>query len=117
MTLFKRTQTCFETGKKYVRIVKFKEDEILLDKSFNIDEITEEGVANILKETGIMDKQNIIQIIPAHMLYMRVIKLPIKARERIEEIVELEFVSKFPYSYEEIIYSYYIVDLDEEGII
>ncbi|MBI3602055.1 MAG: pilus assembly protein PilM [Candidatus Omnitrophica bacterium] len=110
-----------EIGNDWLKIVEggtSRSGTVVFKSSFKklaqIKEPMAEAILSVWKELK-FNRRNVISYIPRHLMTVRILELPSTNLEEIGEMINLQIGKQVPYSKEEIVFTYQIIDLIKEG--
>ena len=109
---FKEQRTYLEYGTRRVKLVQTKGGEVVFERSF--DELSAD--LNFYLAELAFQPDRITLLIPSPKLFLRSLDLPREAEQRLDEMVDFQFVNQLPCSGEEVYASYYKADKQEGRI-
>lgn len=95
-------------------LVGFHEKEIPRDGETLPSDAVAQTIAELFGE-GRFSGDMVITSIPGHQVSTRIIKLPFSDRKKLEQVIPFEVEGYTPFNVEEMVVSYHIVNVDEEG--
>ena len=95
-------------------LVGFHEKEIPRDGETLSSDAVAQTIAELFGE-GRFSGDMVITSIPGHQVSTRIIKLPFSDRKKLEQVIPFEVEGYTPFNVEEMVVSYHIVNVDEEG--
>jgi Tfp pilus assembly protein PilN len=117
----KKTVVIIEIGNDWLKVFEgqaTKHHVIVNKASFRklaqINEPIDQAISNLCKELKINKKQ-VITYIPRHLITVRILELPSTNIREIDAIIKLQIGKQTPYSREEIVYAYKVIDSPREG--
>jgi len=119
--LSKRYNTAIEIGKNYLKIAQAEVSNKGIRISRLITEpvagLSDEDISKLLTDTmgNSLRSDSLISVISRKRTMVRYIRLPATSPEEIESMVSFEIDKQIPYSKEEVVSDYKIIDVDDEG--
>lgn len=112
MILFDNNRTYLEFANNYLNVIQLNQKEILYQQQFSLENKGDIELSSYLNQAPNSVKEVSIVVSPTKLIN-RTLDLPLTAKEKIEEIIRLEFLNKLPYDEDELYFSYQIIKKNE----
>ncbi len=110
----RKNKTILVADKELLQLLQFRGGELIFNENYS-KEIRDNNLSEILRLSDYPVKR-ITLLIPGNRLLFSAFKIPREAQYRLEEIIDLKFLSKLSFPREDLYYSYYLVE-DKENFI